>query len=185
MAATQARVDELSAQLGGVQSTLTKIALDRYTSGDSLALSPLFSDATSYSQAEQKAALGAVAIDTHGNVGALPLNRIQHTAGVAIETERRIGIADILDGVAHHSGNVHVAIGGDFSGHDTDSGGHQDLTGDPPIRVLSQHRIQDRIQRVDGVGSIQAFGSSFAASTWLNSISHTVGTPSASVTFSS
>ncbi len=62
--ASQARIDELSLELGGVESALTKIAIDRFTSGDSLALSPIFSNADTYSQAGQKVALGMVAIDT-------------------------------------------------------------------------------------------------------------------------
>ena len=61
---SQARIDDLALELAGVQSTLTSIALDRFTSGDSLNLSPIFSDATTYSQSEQRAALAMVAIDT-------------------------------------------------------------------------------------------------------------------------
>jgi len=62
--ASQARIDELSAELGDVQLVLQQIAVDRFTGGDSLTLSPIFSDAATYSAAEQRAALGAMAIDT-------------------------------------------------------------------------------------------------------------------------
>ena len=64
IAASQARVADLTAQLGGIQSAMQQVALARFTSGDSLSLSPIFSDATTYSAAGQRTALGLVAIDT-------------------------------------------------------------------------------------------------------------------------
>ncbi|MBK8332378.1 MAG: C40 family peptidase [Acidimicrobiaceae bacterium] len=62
--ASQARIDELTIQLGDVEGVLQQIAVARFTGGDSLSLSPIFSDAATYSQAEQRVALGLVAIDT-------------------------------------------------------------------------------------------------------------------------
>ena len=64
IAASQARIDALSLQLGDVETVLQQIAVDRFTGGDSLSLSPIFSDAATYSAAEQRAALGLVAIDS-------------------------------------------------------------------------------------------------------------------------
>lgn len=64
IAASQTRIDELVGQLGDVEAVLSQIAVDRFTGGDSLSLSPIFSDAATYSAAEQRAALGMVAIDT-------------------------------------------------------------------------------------------------------------------------
>lgn len=64
IAASQARIDELTAQLGDVEVVLQQIAVDRFTGGDSLSLSPIFADAATYSAAEQRVALGLVAIDT-------------------------------------------------------------------------------------------------------------------------
>lgn len=64
IAVSQAKVDEMSAQLGDVQQVLQDIAVKKFTTGGSTALSPLFSDASTYSAAEQKAALGRVALDT-------------------------------------------------------------------------------------------------------------------------
>ena len=63
-AASQTRIDELTAQLGDVETVLQQIAVDRFTGGDPLTLSPIFSDAATYSAAAQRAALGAIAIDT-------------------------------------------------------------------------------------------------------------------------
>ncbi len=64
IAASQARIDELTVELGDVQLVLQQIAVDRFTGGDSLTLSPIFSDAATYSAAAQRAALGAIAIDS-------------------------------------------------------------------------------------------------------------------------
>ena len=64
IAATQARVDALQAKVGGVQDVLQNLAVERFTSGASTAMSPLFNDAASYSAAAQKDALGRVALDT-------------------------------------------------------------------------------------------------------------------------
>lgn len=62
--ASQARIDALTSELGDVQLVLQQIAVDRFTGGDPLTLSPIFSDAATYSAAAQRAALGAIAIDT-------------------------------------------------------------------------------------------------------------------------
>ena len=64
IAASQARVDEMTAELGDVVLVLQQIAIKRFTSGDSLALSPIFSNASTYSQAGQRSALSTLAIDT-------------------------------------------------------------------------------------------------------------------------
>jgi len=62
--ASQAKVDAMSAKLGDVQSALQDIAVNKFTTGGSAALSPLFSDAATFLAAEQKAALGRVALDS-------------------------------------------------------------------------------------------------------------------------
>ena len=64
IAAAQAHINDLSQQLGGMQTVLTDLAVKHFTSGDSLQLSPIFSTALSYSEAEQVTALGLVAIDS-------------------------------------------------------------------------------------------------------------------------
>ncbi|MEQ1872679.1 MAG: NlpC/P60 family protein [Ilumatobacteraceae bacterium] len=63
IALSQVRVDEMSAVLGSVQLVLQQIAVKQFTSGDSAALSPLFSNASAYSAAEQRTALTTLAID--------------------------------------------------------------------------------------------------------------------------
>lgn len=61
---SQAKVDEMSAKLGDVQQVMSDLAVTKFTTGGSAALSPLFSSAATYSAAEQKNALGSVAFDT-------------------------------------------------------------------------------------------------------------------------
>ena len=59
----QSRVDEMTATLGDVQVVVQQIAVNRFTSSDSFALSPLFSNAAAYSLAGQRSALSTIAID--------------------------------------------------------------------------------------------------------------------------
>ncbi|MEI7547024.1 MAG: NlpC/P60 family protein [Actinomycetota bacterium] len=74
--AAQVKIDALSNQLGGVQAVLTQIAVDRFTNGDSLGLSPIFADISSYTIGQQKAALGMAAIDA----GQTDLDTMQQVA---------------------------------------------------------------------------------------------------------
>jgi peptidoglycan DL-endopeptidase CwlO len=57
IAQQQSRLDELSGVLGD-------IAVDKYVSGSALELSPLFSNAAAYSEAEQKDSLSRLALDS-------------------------------------------------------------------------------------------------------------------------
>ena len=59
----QAEVDSMSAQLGDVEQLLRDVALKRLTTGGTSDLSPLFADAGSYIQAEQRDALNSMALD--------------------------------------------------------------------------------------------------------------------------
>jgi len=61
---SQAKVDGENAKLTVLQEAMTQIAVDRFVGGDSLGLSPLFSSATSYNDAQQLDALSSIALDT-------------------------------------------------------------------------------------------------------------------------
>lgn len=89
IAESQVKLDELSVKLNGVQSIMAKIVLDRYTASDSMQLSPLFSDADTYSKAEQKAALGMVAIDA-GQTSADGLQMLVDSVAREQESMRRM-----------------------------------------------------------------------------------------------
>jgi cell wall-associated NlpC family hydrolase len=64
IAASQAKVDAEQTQLNALQSTLTQIAVEKYTSGKSTQLSPLFSDPSSYSDAQQRDELSRLSINS-------------------------------------------------------------------------------------------------------------------------
>ncbi len=61
---SQAKVDGENAKLAVLQEAMTQIAVNRFVGGDSLGLSPLFSSATSYNDAQQLDALSSIALDT-------------------------------------------------------------------------------------------------------------------------
>ncbi len=64
IAESQVHIDEMNQQLGGVRNVLSDIALERFVSGDPFMQSPIFTNAATYSKAEQKSALGLAAIDS-------------------------------------------------------------------------------------------------------------------------
>ena len=51
---------------------------------------------------------GAAGVDAHRDVGRLAVDRADHRAGLRVEAERRVGVADALDRLAHDVGHVHV-----------------------------------------------------------------------------
>jgi len=64
IAESTAKVDAENAKLAELQAAMTEIAVNRFVGGDSLGLSPLFSSATSYNDAQQLDALSSIALDT-------------------------------------------------------------------------------------------------------------------------
>lgn len=64
IAVAQGKVATRSAELTAVQDQLAQIAVNRFTSGGAAMLSPLFSDAATFVEAQQRAALSDVALDT-------------------------------------------------------------------------------------------------------------------------
>lgn len=63
IATSQVKIDEMAGQVGQLEQLLTQIAVDRFTSGETLQLSPVFADASTYTAAEQRSSLSGVAID--------------------------------------------------------------------------------------------------------------------------
>ncbi len=99
--ASQVRVDEMSAALGDVQGVVQQIAVNRYTSGDSFAFSPLFSNAAAYSQAGQRSALSTLALnDGEGNVDDLEAivdDLAAERAALATQQEEATQLIDTLE----------------------------------------------------------------------------------------
>jgi len=64
VAVSKKSVADMQQRLKGEQNILSDMAVTNFTSGGSTALSPLFSDAATYSAAEQRDALGRLALDS-------------------------------------------------------------------------------------------------------------------------
>ena len=64
IADSQARIAQQQARLGELAGTLGDIAVDKFVTGSALELSPLFSNAAAYSDAEQKNSFSRLALDT-------------------------------------------------------------------------------------------------------------------------
>ena len=64
IADSQARIAQQEARLGELAGTLGDIAVDKYVTGSALELSPLFSNAAAYSEAEQKDSFSRLALDS-------------------------------------------------------------------------------------------------------------------------
>ena len=64
IADSQARIAQQEARLGQLAGVLGDIAVDKYVTGSALELSPLFSNAAAYSEAEQKDSLSRLALDS-------------------------------------------------------------------------------------------------------------------------
>ena len=64
IADSQARIAQQQARLGELANVLGNIAVDKYVSGSTLELSPLFSNAAAYTEAEQKDSLSRLALDS-------------------------------------------------------------------------------------------------------------------------
>ena len=64
IADSQARIAQQQARLGELANVLGSIAVDKYVSGSTLELSPLFSNAAAYTEAEQKDSLSRLALDS-------------------------------------------------------------------------------------------------------------------------
>lgn len=63
IADVQAKIATQEGLLGELQATMQQIAVDKFTSGGSSELSPLFSSAAVYTDAQQRSRLGRVALD--------------------------------------------------------------------------------------------------------------------------
>ncbi|MDP9465265.1 MAG: NlpC/P60 family protein [Actinomycetota bacterium] len=64
IADSQARIAQQEARLGELAGVLGDIAVDKYVTGSALELSPLFSNAAAYTEAEQKDSLSRLALDS-------------------------------------------------------------------------------------------------------------------------
>ena len=106
---------------------------------------------------------GAAGVHAHGDVAGLGVHEVVKLAGLAIEADGGIGVADVGDGLARDGLIVDCGGSRDFAGDHAAVGGHQRFTGHAAHGVLGesgvQHRIADliadfvRVAFGDGLGS--------------------------------
>jgi len=85
-------------------------------------------------------------IDALGDVGRLFMNRRDDAARFIIESVFRLGVSDLLDGIAHDFLEIAVAEGGDFPGDEDESRRGQRLAGDAAPRILPQQVVQHGVR---------------------------------------
>src|SRR3954470_13452144 len=85
-------------------------------------------------------------VDADGDVGRLLLDRGHHPARLAVKPELGVGVADLGDRATHDRRDVDPALRErDLARDEHDAGGDERLAHDAAVRVLSQHRIEDRV----------------------------------------
>ena len=80
-----------------------------------------------------------------GDVGALLLDGGHDGAGVAIEAHVRIGVTDVVHGLADDLRHVDRCGRGDLTGDHHEAGLHHRLAGDACTRVLREDRVEHRV----------------------------------------
>ena len=88
---------------------------------------------------------GAAGIHTHGDVGRLALDGIEDAAGLAVEADSGVGVADVGDGLARELRNVDITGGRDFAGYDANAGGDQHFASHAAVRILFENSIENGI----------------------------------------
>ena len=93
---------------------------------------------------------GPAGVDAAGDVGRLLLDGNQHRATVGVEPVAGVGVADTTNGLAGDGGVIEVGLGGDFPGDQRQPGGYQRLAGHPPVGVLLQDGVENRVRDLIG-----------------------------------
>ena len=89
-------------------------------------------------------------VDALGDVGRLLVDRDDHAAGLGVEAVLGAVVADLADLRAHEPRDVDVRLGRDLAGDDDEARRDERLAGDPPVRVLREHRVEDRVRDLVG-----------------------------------
>ena len=92
------------------------------------------------------AVLGLVAlIDALGDVRALVVDGVEHTAGIAVEAVLRAIVTNFTQHLARKSGHIDVGLSADLAGHDDHAGSGHGLAGAAHLR---------RVGRLAGWGDV-------------------------------
>ena len=79
------------------------------------------------------------------DVGGLAVDRREDGAGLRIEAEVRVGVADRGDRAAHDVGDMDVGRGRDLARDDGHAGRHQRFAGNPGLGIFQQNGVEDRV----------------------------------------
>src|SRR3972149_1881918 len=82
------------------------------------------------------------AVDAHGDIRGLPVERDHDGAGLVVEPHGGVGIADVLYGLPYNVLVVYAGLGRYLAGYYGYTGGDEGLAGDPAIRVFLQERVE-------------------------------------------
>jgi hypothetical protein len=91
-------------------------------------------------------------VDTHRDVGRLFVDGDDDAAGLAVDAERGVGVADAVDRVAGDARDVDVRLRADLTGDHAQAGGHEGLARHPPVRILREDCVEDAV--ADRVGHL-------------------------------
>ena len=92
----------------------------------------------------------AAGVHAHRNVGRLPVDRGQHGTGFGVETIRRVGVADFLDGLADDLLEIDVAAGRDLTGDQRQARRDERLAGHAGSGVLREDGVENRVGNLVG-----------------------------------
>ena len=93
----------------------------------------------------QSLVAGTAGIHAHGDIARLLVNGGEDGTGVVVESPGGVAVADILDDFANDIRNLDVGLGGDFTGHEGNSGSQNRLAGYPGILVFGYQRVEDSV----------------------------------------
>ena len=84
-------------------------------------------------------------VHAHGDIRRLAVERGQHGAACGVKAIVGVGVADVLDHPARHSGDVHLRGGGDFAHDVHNAGGDGRFAGNMRFAVLRENAVEDRV----------------------------------------
>ena len=94
--------------------------------------------------------LGGVLVHSHGDVGALPVDREHHRAGVGANAHPIVCVADVADDLADDLGIVDHGLGRDLAGDNGDAGRDHRLAGHAAPGVLGEQGVEDAVGNLIG-----------------------------------
>ena len=88
---------------------------------------------------------GPAAVHAERDVGGLAVDARENRAGLGVEAEVGVGVADPADGAAHDVRDVHVGRGRDLARHESHPRGHKGLARHTCLRIGAKNGVEDRV----------------------------------------